>query len=65
MYWPVVAASALLVGLLTYGVAIKGTDTSIDQALVDGDARRRRRPSSHCSGAPARARSPTTAARSS
>jgi cytochrome c biogenesis protein CcmG/thiol:disulfide interchange protein DsbE len=32
----VVIAAALLVGLLTYGVANKGTDTTIDQALVDG-----------------------------
>jgi cytochrome c biogenesis protein CcmG, thiol:disulfide interchange protein DsbE len=36
LYWPVVIAAAALVGLLTYGVANKGTDTSIDQALADG-----------------------------
>jgi cytochrome c biogenesis protein CcmG, thiol:disulfide interchange protein DsbE len=36
LYWPVVVAIALLVGLLTYGVASKGTDTTIDQALTDG-----------------------------
>jgi cytochrome c biogenesis protein CcmG, thiol:disulfide interchange protein DsbE len=36
MYWPIVVAAAALVGLLTYGVASKGTDTSIDQALADG-----------------------------
>jgi cytochrome c biogenesis protein CcmG/thiol:disulfide interchange protein DsbE len=32
----VVIAAALLIGLLTYGVAHKGTDTTLDQALVDG-----------------------------
>jgi cytochrome c biogenesis protein CcmG, thiol:disulfide interchange protein DsbE len=37
MYWPIVVAAAALVGLLTYGVASKGTDTSIDQALLDGE----------------------------
>jgi cytochrome c biogenesis protein CcmG/thiol:disulfide interchange protein DsbE len=36
MYWPIVATAAALVGLLTYGVATKGTNTSIDQALRDG-----------------------------
>jgi cytochrome c biogenesis protein CcmG/thiol:disulfide interchange protein DsbE len=36
LYWPVVIAAALLVGLLTYGVASKGTDTTLDQALQDG-----------------------------
>src|SRR4051812_29978393 len=36
MYWPVVVAAAALVGLLTYGVVSKGTDTTIDQALLDG-----------------------------
>jgi cytochrome c biogenesis protein CcmG/thiol:disulfide interchange protein DsbE len=36
VYWPIVAAAALLVGLLTYGVASKGTDTTLDQALLDG-----------------------------
>src|SRR3954454_21506008 len=36
MYWPIVVAAAALVGLLTYGVASKGTDTSLDQALSDG-----------------------------
>jgi cytochrome c biogenesis protein CcmG/thiol:disulfide interchange protein DsbE len=36
MYWPIVIAAAALVGLLTYGVVSKGTDTTIDQALLDG-----------------------------
>ena len=38
LYWPIVVAAAALVGLLTYGVASKGTDTSLDQALSDGKA---------------------------
>jgi len=33
---PFIVAAALLVGLLTYGVANKGTDTTLDQALLDG-----------------------------
>jgi cytochrome c biogenesis protein CcmG/thiol:disulfide interchange protein DsbE len=37
LYWPVVVAAAALVGLLAYGVAAKQTDTSIDQAVADGD----------------------------
>lgn len=37
LYWPVIVAAALLVGLLTYGVVNKGTDTSLDQALLDGE----------------------------
>jgi cytochrome c biogenesis protein CcmG, thiol:disulfide interchange protein DsbE len=37
VYWPVAVAAAALVALLTYGVASNGTDTSIDQALADGE----------------------------
>jgi cytochrome c biogenesis protein CcmG/thiol:disulfide interchange protein DsbE len=37
MRWVVIAVAALLVGLLTYGVAAQGTDTSIDAALQQGD----------------------------
>ena len=36
MRWVVVAVAALLVGLLTYGVASQGTDTTIDAALQQG-----------------------------
>ena len=32
----VIATAALLVGLLAYGVASKGRDTSIDQAIAEG-----------------------------
>ena len=37
MRWVVVAVAALLVGLLTYGVASQGTDTTIDSALQRGE----------------------------
>jgi cytochrome c biogenesis protein CcmG/thiol:disulfide interchange protein DsbE len=36
MRWVVVAVAALLVGLLGYGIAQQGTDTSIDDALNHG-----------------------------
>lgn len=36
MRWIVIATASMLVGLLAYGVASNGRDTSIDQALVDG-----------------------------
>src|SRR4051795_7343481 len=36
MRWVVVAVAALLVGLLTYGVATQGTDKTIDAALQQG-----------------------------
>ena len=36
MRWIVIGTAALLVGLLAYGVASKGRDTSIDQAIADG-----------------------------
>ncbi len=35
-YWPVSLAAAALVALLTYGVASVGTDTSLDEALAEG-----------------------------
>ena len=37
MVWPVVIAAALLVGLLTYGIASSGTDASIDEAIARGE----------------------------
>jgi cytochrome c biogenesis protein CcmG/thiol:disulfide interchange protein DsbE len=37
VYWPVTFAAAALVALLTYGVASVGPDTSLDQALQDGE----------------------------
>ena len=64
MYWPIVVAAAALVGLLTYGVVSKGTDTTIDQALVDGKKSRRPRRTCRCWRAAAPPRWPTTAARS-
>jgi cytochrome c biogenesis protein CcmG/thiol:disulfide interchange protein DsbE len=36
MRWVVVAMAAALVGLLAYGLASQGTDTSIDQAISEG-----------------------------
>lgn len=36
MRWIVIAMASLLVGLLAYGVASKGRDTSIDQAIAEG-----------------------------
>jgi cytochrome c biogenesis protein CcmG/thiol:disulfide interchange protein DsbE len=36
LYWPITLAAAALVGLLAYGVAAVGPDTSLDQALRDG-----------------------------
>ena len=36
LYWPITLAAAALIGLLAYGLASKGTDTSIDQAIADG-----------------------------
>ena len=35
--WAVILASALLVGLLAYGVASRGADTSIDEAIAAGE----------------------------
>ena len=37
VYWPVTLAAAALVALLTYGVASVGPDTSLDEALRDGE----------------------------
>jgi cytochrome c biogenesis protein CcmG/thiol:disulfide interchange protein DsbE len=36
LYWPVTLAAAALVGLLAYGVAGTGTDTTLDDAMRDG-----------------------------
>jgi cytochrome c biogenesis protein CcmG, thiol:disulfide interchange protein DsbE len=36
LYWPVTLAAALLVGLLAYGVAATGEDTSLDAAVARG-----------------------------
>ena len=36
LYWPITLAAAALVGLLAYGLASKGTDSSLDQAVADG-----------------------------
>ena len=37
LYWPVTLAAAALVGLLAYGVAATGEDTSLDEAMAQGD----------------------------
>ena len=37
MRWVVIGVAALLVGLLSYGVASQGTDTSIDAAIQQGE----------------------------
>jgi cytochrome c biogenesis protein CcmG/thiol:disulfide interchange protein DsbE len=37
VYWPVTFAAAALVGLLAYGLAARGTDQSIDQAMARGE----------------------------
>jgi cytochrome c biogenesis protein CcmG/thiol:disulfide interchange protein DsbE len=37
VYWPVTIAAAALVGLLAYGLASNGEDTSIDAALQAGE----------------------------
>jgi cytochrome c biogenesis protein CcmG/thiol:disulfide interchange protein DsbE len=36
LYWPVTLAAAALVGLLAYGVAGTGADTTLDEAVRDG-----------------------------
>jgi cytochrome c biogenesis protein CcmG, thiol:disulfide interchange protein DsbE len=36
VFWPVTIAAAALVGLLAYGIAAKGTNTTLDQAIADG-----------------------------
>ena len=35
VYWPVTIAAALLVGLLAYGLTTTGTDTTLDDVLVN------------------------------
>jgi cytochrome c biogenesis protein CcmG, thiol:disulfide interchange protein DsbE len=37
LYWPIALAAAGLVALLTYGVASVGPDTSLDEALQEGE----------------------------
>lgn len=37
MRWVVIAVAALLVGLLTYGVASEGTDTTLESKLANGE----------------------------
>jgi cytochrome c biogenesis protein CcmG, thiol:disulfide interchange protein DsbE len=36
LYWPVTVAAAALVGLLAYGVAGTGADTTLDEAVREG-----------------------------
>jgi cytochrome c biogenesis protein CcmG, thiol:disulfide interchange protein DsbE len=36
LYWPITLAAAALIGLLAYGVASKGSDSTLDQAVADG-----------------------------
>jgi cytochrome c biogenesis protein CcmG/thiol:disulfide interchange protein DsbE len=36
LYWPITLAAAALIGLLAYGLASKGTDNTLDQAVADG-----------------------------
>jgi cytochrome c biogenesis protein CcmG, thiol:disulfide interchange protein DsbE len=36
LYWPVTLAAAALIGLLAYGVAGTGADTTLDDAIRDG-----------------------------
>jgi cytochrome c biogenesis protein CcmG, thiol:disulfide interchange protein DsbE len=37
VFWPVTIAAAALVGLLAYGIAAKGTNTTLDQAVANGE----------------------------
>jgi len=37
VFWPVTLIAAALVGLLAYGVASKGTDTTLDDAVSHGE----------------------------
>ena len=65
VFWPVTLAAAALVGLLAYGLVAKGADTTLDEAVANGQ-----RPAAPLAALPwlhtgARARSPTTRARSS
>jgi cytochrome c biogenesis protein CcmG/thiol:disulfide interchange protein DsbE len=36
IFWPVTLAAAALIGLLAYGVVSKGTDTTLDDAVANG-----------------------------
>jgi cytochrome c biogenesis protein CcmG/thiol:disulfide interchange protein DsbE len=36
IFWPVTLAAAALIGLLAYGVVSKGTDTTLDEAVANG-----------------------------
>jgi cytochrome c biogenesis protein CcmG/thiol:disulfide interchange protein DsbE len=36
VFWPITIAAAALVGLLAYGIAAKGTNTTLDQAIANG-----------------------------
>jgi cytochrome c biogenesis protein CcmG, thiol:disulfide interchange protein DsbE len=37
VFWPITIAAAALVGLLAYGIAAKGTNTTLDEALAKGE----------------------------
>ena len=37
VFWPITIAAAALVGLLAYGIAAKGTNTTLDQAIAKGE----------------------------
>jgi cytochrome c biogenesis protein CcmG/thiol:disulfide interchange protein DsbE len=37
IYWPIAIAAAALIALLTYGVTTSGVDTSLEEALLDGE----------------------------
>jgi len=37
VFWPVTVAAAALIGLLAYGLVSKGTDQTLDQAMVRGE----------------------------
>jgi cytochrome c biogenesis protein CcmG/thiol:disulfide interchange protein DsbE len=37
VFWPVTIAAAALVGLLAYGIAAKGTNTTLDEAIAKGE----------------------------
>jgi cytochrome c biogenesis protein CcmG, thiol:disulfide interchange protein DsbE len=37
VFWPITIAAAALVGLLAYGIAAKGTNTTLDEAIAKGE----------------------------
>jgi cytochrome c biogenesis protein CcmG, thiol:disulfide interchange protein DsbE len=37
VFWPITIAAAALVGLLAYGIAAKGTNTTLDEAVAKGE----------------------------